>query len=355
MRKVSKTLRSVVIRLGDRVKFLKLMTKLGNRPLLGITDSSLFSPTPAWRQLNRAVERGFNVLLYGQRGSGRTTLLRMLAQSDDLPHPVVFVDGSRASTAVQALAVVIEAIEAPMTQPFSMSALVEGLRPPPTRAAYSPDAELLRLVEALGRVEPRVILLDEAPGAEEAHRLFGRLRDALWQTGHQWVVATTVSTARDLSRPPADAFFEVRLAIEELNDDDQLELLRRRVTEQELQEIAPMVVQAPATPRQAISLARQALLDDGDPLRFRRAREEREEALGRLTAPQRAVVEHLHRLGEASPSDVDLQQAVGVSPTTLRTIFDRLQLGGIVQRHDDRARGQGRPRATFSLNEEYRS
>ena len=88
--------------------------------------------------------------------------------------------------------------------------------------SLTPDGDLLALISLLSSVEPSILLLDEPPGGDEGHRLFGRLRDELWQLDHQWVVAISRGAAPSMERPPANAFFEERVELEPLDHDRQL-------------------------------------------------------------------------------------------------------------------------------------
>ena len=323
-----------------------MSTFLRNRPLLGPTDAELFVEPPSWSRLLAALAGGLNALIVGSPGAGKTTVLRMLARVED-ERPAAYVDLSRASTAAEALALVAEALGSPR-----QTALGAGLLSL-TRPAPGPDADLLQLVESLRAAPPTLLLLDEPPGGDEGHRLFGRLRDELWQLDHQWVIAASPGVAAALQRPPANAFFEVQVTLGALDADRQRNLLRRRLPEAPGAVIEELLGRV-ELPREVITLAREAILEDAAPEDVAERISAVNERLERLTDLDRAVVAFVRAHGSTFSSDPALRDAVNVSQARLARVLKELADAGVFVRRQER-HGQGRPRVLYELAPEFQT
>ena len=181
----------------------------------------------------------------------------MLALRDG-DKPAVFVDLARATTAGQAFLLIVDGMG--VSRPTALAETFGALGRP---AQPAPDGDLLQLVRTIGRAPASLLLLDEPPGGDEGHRIFGRLRDELWQLDHQWVVAASPDRASSLDRPPANAFFEVRLELGAIDQARQRTMLERRLPDVPSTAIEGLVGQV-ERPRELVRLARESLLQDSE-------------------------------------------------------------------------------------------
>jgi len=223
--------------------------RLDNRPLLGTIDRDLFVTPSIMPTLKAAVNRKLNVLVLGPPGSGKTTLLRSLAADHGDAQPAVYVDLGPAQDAMQALVVIADALG---QRWGAFGDMLRSSVVPET----TPSGTLLRLARRLGEAPSSLILVDAPPGEGNAHTLFGRLRDVLWEQGHQWVVAANDVLRDELTRPPANAFFDVHLDLAPLSPAEQHEFLVRRLGPEPNLDVDAMVDQTDGLPRSLVELAR---------------------------------------------------------------------------------------------------
>lgn len=223
---------------------------LSNRPLfLTGPDEHLFvARRGVTERLDQAVLASYNVLLQGDRGFGKTTLLRRIARFlEHQGRAVVLLDEQRAATADHLL------------MRLAKTFIDRGVLP--GAAAIGLDDALPVLKRYSSQLEGATVLLD-TPAQSAAFELFGRLRDSVWELGCAWVVTADRSLARTLTAPPADAFWDVRLSLQLLDVDEQYELLRRRLPGTALPE--GIIDPQGTTPRKLLSAAREASLFEGE-------------------------------------------------------------------------------------------
>ena len=342
--------------------------RLDNRPLLGTIDRDLFVPPSIMPELLAAVKRQLNVLVLGPRGSGKTTLLRALeADFADGDRPVVYVDLGPAQTALQALMMIAEALGEhwksfadALARDRANAVLMRERREQWGQLTESlawqltpqdaPTGELLRWARTLGRAPSSMILVDSPPGEGHTHTLFGRLRDELWQQGHQWVVAANDVLRDELTRPPAGAFFDVQLELVPLSHVQQLELLRRRLGDEEQQvDVERLVGESNGLPRSLLELARAAVLSNEPVDEFFARREKLRERLAGLPSAAATIVGYLQDHGPASGSDPQLLAALGVSGQRARQVLRELEDAGLVRSFPEQQEHRGRPRKLYEL------
>lgn len=218
----------------------------------------------------------------------------------------------------------------------------------------TPSGALLRLVRRLGEAPASLLLIDAPPGEGHAHTLFGRLRDELWQQGHQWVVAANDVLRDELTRPPASAFFDVHLDLAPLSTPEQTEFLTRRLAGEPGIEIDAMVGQTDGLPRSLLALARAAVLSPQpvDELLAERGRQRaRLEGLSRLAT---TIADYLADHGPTSGSDPQLLATLGVSGQSARKALRELETSGFVRSFPEQQERQGRPRKLYELLEALR-
>jgi hypothetical protein len=318
-------------------------TRLDNRPLLStFDDAELFVEPPALARVRAAVARRLNVLILGAPGAGKTTVLHRIASEVEAGAgelQPVYVDLSPAATAAQALALILESLG---QRDFVQAWADPGFTPPST-----PSAQLIGLVRRLSQAPPSYIIADSPPGNGETHVLFGRLRDELWQLDHRWVVAVPSVQRDEVSRPPADAFFDVRAELGPLTDADREELLRRRLEAQEGLDLAALAAASDGLPRSLIALARETVLSDRSPQELLIAREALQARLDALPEAARAAYAYLTANGPVSASDEGLLAAMGYSPQRARVVLGELEGDGLARSFLDRQERRGRPRKLY--------
>lgn len=319
--------------------------RLDNRPLLGTIDAALFVTPPIMPQIDAAIDRALNVLILGPRGSGKTTLLRSLqARRQDDSRAAVYVDLGPAQNEGQALMVIADALG----QPWSVGDHVRSSLVPET----TPSGELLRLARRLGEAPASLLLVDSPPGEGHAHVLFGRLRDELWQQGHQWVVAADEILRDELTRPPANAFFDVRLELGALSEKQQREFLARRlVSEPTSVDIESIVGKTDGLPRSILGLAREAVLSHRPVDALLAEREQRRKRVEGLSPAASRIVAYLADHGPTSGSDSGLLATLGVSGQRARMVLRQLEGERLVRSFPEQQRRQGRPRKLYELRE----
>jgi hypothetical protein len=343
--------------------------ELSGRPLLGTAaDSPLFVDRED--ELNvvvRSVDLRTNVLVLGSRGSGKTSFLQQVgSRLSDKDFRAVFVEGALASSALELLsllryriapnvraaglveqAAVVAAAVRTVTSGGTVRRSLEGIP--------GESEMLLELVRDIGRQLARrerqhVALIDEPQNAEIAHTLFGRLRDELWQLPLVWVVTGNTSDYATYTRPPADAFFHRKVFLEDLDDGMAYELLRRRVSKQDLPDRAVRLIvgEAEGSPRRLVQLANEAVVDGTDVAAVAAAAAQRGRAINELAEPLRRVIAELDANGPASASDSQFLARLGWSRGRAAQVLRDLEELGLVEGAIDRS-GEARPRKVYAL------
>jgi len=333
------------------------MLQVSQRPLQGTAvDAALFvNLTAELDALVRSVGLGFNALLLGDRGSGKTSLLRQLErQLTDAGSQTRFVEASGAGNVEDLVALVHLAIYGRWSDPVEkllasingqegIAAAVARLRPP--------DGQQV------------VVLIDSVDPPEIVHGLFGRLRDEVWQLPITWIVS---GNRRDGSRyleAPADSFFDAVVELGELSVDDATELLRRRARSAPIDDPAGEVLLgvaatlgqqvSPRTPRNLLAAAREVLLASDDPTqRVTNQYALHLQAAG-LSRPAAMLFTELIDLAPVSASDKRLLERLGWTRTRASQVFKQLEGAGLVVATEEAPDGPGRPRKLYAPNARF--
>lgn len=331
------------------------MSDLSSRPLLDTDpDHVLFGDRH--QELSRlltSVERRANVLLTGDRGSGKTSLLRQVAfevrQHKPKDPAPIFVEGSLADDSVTFLDLV--------RYRFGLDPLIH--EPGPIQEALARmssrgkplvanSLQVARLVSSLREATDstqRVVLVDELPSSSVGQTIFGRLRDDLWQLPITWVVAVSSEASGYLLEPPADAFFEVVIDLLPLSRDQQAAVLTARAGERG-RKIARQLDEG--NPRRLITLAREALEGDGDPSALIKAQTDRDFQASRLGRSASMLIAELESLGPVSASDETLLRRLGWTRSRAVQVLKQLEDAGLVKASSIKG-PTGRPRRVYRL------
>lgn len=320
-------------------------------------DAALFVDRAAeLEKLSRAVRHGFNSLVLGERGVGKTSLLRRLErQLDEGEIDCRFVEASGASTVVELIELVHEAVHGRRRDPTDRLMASFDRRDGPVD-----DIRRLAPVEG-GRV---VVLLDSVGSPDVVQHLFGRLRDEVWQLPLLWVVAGHRADRSRYLEPPADSFFDAVIEVGELDEEDAVDLLRRRAHRGGQDDPAAGVLLSvsdklakqvtPRTPRNLLAAARDVLIEaEDDPTRWVTnlyAVQARAAALGR--APAMLFTEVMD-LGPVSASDKRLLDRLGWTRPRAAQALKQLEEAGLVVVTDEAPDGPGRPRKLYAANPMY--
>jgi hypothetical protein len=329
---------------------------LSARPLLdNAVDAALFvDREDSLARITTALERGLNVLVTGDPGLGKTSLVRQVMYRARTPDPVAplgeypmrFV---RAEGIQDGHGLLSQIVTGDSTGGTPIADLLEQLAA--ERAAVTDDPAAHPHPE--GR-EPTatalrpVIIVDDVT-ATAGHDVFGRLRDQLWETGYQWIVTVRSSDRGGLLTPPADAFFETVLDLPALEPEAATALLTAR-SESDWGAFAAQVSRlVGGNPRRLIGAARDLVdLPKGEHQAWIEAialRDRRIHALGRSES---MLAAELESLGGASASDQRLLDRLGWSRARAVQVLTKLEDEGLVV-GEEVASGQGRPRKVYRL------
>jgi energy-coupling factor transporter ATP-binding protein EcfA2 len=311
----------------------------------------------------KTLRNGGNVLVVGARGSGKSSLLRMIANKlGEEEQRALVVDGRAAASTEEFLALLRDQLGAWATVPLGEAAATVAsaagawlaspqvvLRPSPTDTQA-----LLRQLREIRRILPEegetIVLVDEMPSSQSAHTLFGRLRDELWELPLVWLVAADERDAALYREPPADAFWQRVITIPDLDQRAAAELLRRRLGDEQLPEtvLQQLVEAAGGSPRRLISLAHDVVLGGADPAALLEHDRELQERIEQLPEPARRLLAEVEANGAASPSDEGLLKKLGWTRGRASQVFRELEQQGLV-RSLERPGTRGRPRRLYEV------
>lgn len=295
--------------------------------------------------MHSAVGRGFNVLIEGDRGAGKTSLLRALIwqhhNHESGGGTWVYVRAAGQVDTTTILHRVLVALHEDDIDPDPgpnerVDELIQGLA---DRAAQG------RVCVLLDDVDPRV-----------GNQLFGVLRDELWEAGAQWVVTVNTSDSPVLRRPPADAFFETVVRLNPLPAQEARELLERRIGMKKVNgqltgkatEVIDALAAGGGQPRDLIERARH-VDENSDPASILAAGDEIRRILGGLSRPANMLYAEIRHREPISASDADVQQAMGWTRPRLTQVLGELEDAGLVEGAEQPRSGPGRPKKVFRV------
>jgi energy-coupling factor transporter ATP-binding protein EcfA2 len=308
----------------------------------------------------RAVAGSEPLLLLGERGSGRTSLLNHVAwlldrESD--PRDTVLVTGELANDPSQLLGVLVARLQRLGEPRRSRGGWIEDLR-----ALSTPDgpfghvaqpAVLMELVdllaERLAELERPVCLMVDGIAPAVAHRVFGSLRNELWTLqGVSWVVAGDRAAEPLYLERPADAFFEHIVRLAPFTARDAAKLLRAHVPELTPAQIEQAVAAGEGNPRRLLRAASD--LQAGISPAGAAAGGLADEAATLAGPLARSVVDYLAAHGPAAASDEAMLRQIGASRQRASQLMHKLESAGMLETIEQPQPGRrGRPPRRFAL------
>jgi energy-coupling factor transporter ATP-binding protein EcfA2 len=293
-----------------------------------------------------ALSYGFNVMVVGERGSGKSSLVNLLAaRLEEEKGRVVQVSGGRFDSAADALRDIAHRLAT------EDSDGPEGVDLLPRGDSDQLEGAYRTLADAAGALPDGVVIILDGLASTLVHEVFGRLRDEMWALQLQWVVTGNIEEKAILLAPPADAFFEQILTLAPLTRPEVQELLALRDPEGDLgPEVRALIAERSAgNVGRALVLARQALvsLDPVSELNRGSVIEQIEQELGE---PAARLADDLARNGPSGPSDPDLLRRIGWSRPRAYQVFQALQQAGFAEVSSERSGRAGRPVHTYRLN-----
>ncbi len=308
----------------------------------------------------RAVAGSQPVLLLGEHGSGRTSLLNHVAwvlAHEKEPRRTVIVSGELATSPSQLLGVLVARVQRLVEPAGSRAGWIEDLRalsmPDGPFGAVIQPAILMELVDLLGErlasLERPVCLMVDGIAPTVAHGVFGSLRNELWALpGAAWVVAGDSAAEKLYLEPPADAFFERTVKLGPLSDADSAKLLRAHLPEPSDADVESAIAVAEGNPRRLLRAAGdiQAGVAPSSPAADGLV-QQATAAAGPLAGP---LVGYLAAHGPTSASDEAMLRQIGASRQRASQLMHALESAGLLETIEQHEPGRrGRPARRFGL------
>lgn len=334
------------------------MLQLSQRPLSGSEfDHRLYvGRTEEVSQISRAAILGFNVLVLGDRGSGRTSLLRQAErQLKAQGATTVFVDAQPWPDAFDLVLAIRAALGDDVREPgyrwetFQDSTMrATGMKRVKEDVRRTLDENWVSVIGRSLEDAPTVLevpqpdswsIVVDGVNARAAHTLFGRFRDILWQLPVHWVVSGDAASRQTYLAPPADAFFDTVLELGELTEEEALNLLVRRldsasdsVDVERLRQVAERLVDGlpERSPRAILTAARAAVIGAGDPAETLHARARQQQQAAALGRGPAMVFAELEQLGPTHAGDERLLERLGYTRPGVVQILKALQQENLV-------------------------
>jgi energy-coupling factor transporter ATP-binding protein EcfA2 len=308
----------------------------------------------------RAIATSQPVLVLGERGSGRTSLLNHVAwrlAHQKEPQDAVIVSGELASNPSQLLGVLVARIGRLANPTASRASWIEDLRalslPDGPFGHVAQPAILIELVDLLGErlaelTRPTCLMVDGiAPNV--THATFGSLRNELWAlTNTSWVVTGDSAAESLYLEPPADAFFEHTVRLGPLPDTDAKKLVRAHEPNLTKAEIDRAVAVANGNPRRLVRASSdiQAGIAPVD-----EQSDERAQRAAKVAGPLAGtLVEYIAENGPTDASDGTLLRHLGASRQRASQLMHELEAAGLLETIGQHEPGRrGRPPRRFAL------
>jgi hypothetical protein len=308
----------------------------------------------------RAVSASQPVLVLGDRGSGRTSLLnhvawRLARQKES--RDAVIVSGELARNPSQLLGVLVARIQRLVDPGGSRAGWIEDLRglamPDGPFGQVVQPAILMELVDLFGErlaaLTRPVCLMIDGIAPTVAHAFFGSLRNELWTLpGAAWVVAGDIAAEALYLEPPADAFFERTVKLGPLTDADAAKLLRAHAPALSEAQIERAIAVAEGNPRRLVRAA--ADIQAGIAPVGSAADEFAQRATAVAGPLAGALVGYVAAHGPTAASDETMLRQIGASRQRASQLMHELESAGLLETIEQHEPGRrGRPLRRFAL------
>lgn len=310
----------------------------------------------------RAVAGAEPLLLVGERGSGRTSLLNHVAWKlgrRTEPRDTVLITGELAQDPAQLLGVLVARLQRLAQPERARAGWIDDLRalsmPDGPFGNVAQPAILMELIDLLGErlaeLERPVCLMIDGIAPTVAHRVFGSLRNELWTLeGASWVVAGDAAAERLYLEPPADAFFEHTLRLGPLTDADAAKLLRVHAPDLTATQIKQAVAAGEGNPRRLLRAAGD--LQAGISPAAAAANGLPHQAAALAGPLARSLVDYLALHGPAAASDEAMLREIGASRQRASQLMHQLESAGLLEtiEQPQPALRRGRPPRRFAIS-----
>lgn len=286
-------------------------------------------------QIRRAITAGLNVLVDSAPGGGRTSVVNAMA----FDSTAVTVVGAGGADVTDLLARCVSALSSRRAVASNLGDLVDQF----VDYLDSGGDDLQRRRGESGG--PRLIILDDAEPAS-LFLLLQQVRDVLWDPRVVWLVTTRTSERNVVLRPPADAFFDVRVQLAPLSSEDASKLLAAR--DRDFTDHHQAIVDAIGGNPRALVRALQTLQTGQTSHELTWASRRHRGQLDQLSNPAQALVAALDALGPSSASDERLLRTLGWTRARVSQVLTELRSNDLVEQ-SELSQGLGRPRKVWRL------
>lgn len=311
-------------------------------------------------EILRAVGAAQPVLLLGERGSGRTSLLNRVAWligRAPQPRDAVLLNGELAGDPAQLFGVLVARL-GHLAEPHGPRARwideLHALSMPdgPFGEVVRP-AILMELVDLLGErlaelTRPVCVMIDEIAPAV-AHGVFGTLRNELWALeGVSWVIAGERAARALYLEPPADAFFERVVDLPPLSDADAVKLLRAHVPDLAGTDLDRALGIGAGNPRRLLRAAADLAAGLSPENPHGQELVARAAAVGGELAG--SLIEYVAEHGPTAASDATMLRQTGMSRQRASQLLHTLESAGLLETVASADPGRrGRPPRRFAV------
>jgi len=324
------------------------------------------------QQALQAVEAGFNVLVIGERGLGKTTVLTRLEyllkgsryeKKLVVPANLNFEIASPSDFILLLLSAAQKTISNdPRTrlvqtirraaESVSLSVFGAGvsLKPPEEISVslrYRFLDEFLTLCSKIRAKGMQFIFLidDTDKSPEVTYDVLSSLRDTLWRTEAVYVLTCNAMHRSVVLRPPVDSFFESVIQLHSLDYEETVDLIRKRLGKDIFprETYAMIHSSSKGNPREIVRVCRMAIekaieekwepqrLEEGVRHLIMGLEHTRQSYDKTLSLAEKELVRYIETHGPCSSSDKNLQALLGVKRTRLVQIFKKLERIGILK------------------------
>jgi energy-coupling factor transporter ATP-binding protein EcfA2 len=312
------------------------------------------------RSIIDAVKASQPVLVLGERGSGRTSLLNRVAgllAHDEQPRDSVLISGELARDPAQLLGVLVARVGHLAQRGGSRARWLEDLQalstPDGPFGAVVQPAILMELIDLLGErlaelERPVCLAIDEVLPAV-AHGVFGTLRNELWTLqGASWIVAGETAAGPLYREPPADAFFARTVMLAPLSDTNARKLLHTHIPDLRVPDVEKVLKAGKGNPRRLLRAA--ADVQAGVSLDEAPTRELIEKATSLAGPLAGRLVGYVAEYGPTSASDESMLGQIGASRQRASQLMHQLDSAGLLQTVEQANEGRpGRPALRFTI------